>query len=102
MGQGTASPGGVRHGAPARPAGLPKFRWAAVKLGLVGLASVATVGLFSLVLTWWSSPMDSALPVPYGHRLILARFGPVLLPRATSRRSATPPSPSPWGSRPGC
>jgi ABC-type transport system involved in multi-copper enzyme maturation permease subunit len=33
-------------------------RWLAVKLAALGLAAVATAGLFSLLLTWWSSPLD--------------------------------------------
>jgi hypothetical protein len=57
---------------------VTRTRWAAVKLGLIGLASMATAGLFSLMLTWWSSPMDSVLEIPYGHRLSFERFGPVL------------------------
>jgi hypothetical protein len=57
---------------------VTKTRWLAVKLGLTGLASVATAGLLSLMLTWWSSPMDAALEIPYGHRLLLERLGPVL------------------------
>jgi hypothetical protein len=57
---------------------VTKTRWLGVKLGLVGLASVATAGLLSLMLTWWSSPMDSTLEIPYGHRLLLERLGPVL------------------------
>jgi hypothetical protein len=57
---------------------VTKTRWLAVKLGLTGLAGVATAGLLSLMLTWWSSPMDSTLEIPYGHRLLLERLGPVL------------------------
>lgn len=57
---------------------VTKTRWLAVKLGLVGLASVAAAGLLSLMLTWWSSPMDRTLEIPYGHRLLLERLGPVL------------------------
>ncbi len=37
---------------------VTRSRWIAVKLGLVGLASVAVTGLFSLMVTWWSSPFD--------------------------------------------
>lgn len=58
--------------------GVTRFRWLAVKFGLVGLAAVTAAGLFSLMLTWWSSPMDSALEIPYGHRLTFERFGPIL------------------------
>ena len=57
---------------------ITKTRWLAVKLALIGLASMATAGLLSLMLTWWSSPMDSTLEIPYGHRLYLERLGPVL------------------------
>jgi hypothetical protein len=37
---------------------VTRTRWIAVKLGLVGLASIAVAGLFSLMMTWWSSPID--------------------------------------------
>jgi ABC-type transport system involved in multi-copper enzyme maturation permease subunit len=37
---------------------VTRFRWLAVKLGLAGLASMAAVGLLSLMVTWWSSPFD--------------------------------------------
>ena len=57
---------------------VTRTRWLAVKLGLVGLAAMATAGLLSLMLTWWSSPIDSTLEIPYGHRLTLERLGPVL------------------------
>jgi len=38
--------------------GVTRGRWILVKLGLVGLASIAAGGLLSLMLTWWSSPFD--------------------------------------------
>ena len=38
---------------------VTRTRWLAVKLGVVGLASVAVAGLFSLMVTWWSSPLDT-------------------------------------------
>jgi hypothetical protein len=34
------------------------LRWLTVKLAVVGLSAVSTVGLLSLLLTWWSSPLD--------------------------------------------
>ena len=37
---------------------VTRGRWLAVKLGLVGLASMATAGLLSLMVTWWSSLFD--------------------------------------------
>jgi hypothetical protein len=39
---------------------ISRRRWLAVKLGVVGLISVAVAGLLSLMLTWWSSPIDTA------------------------------------------
>jgi hypothetical protein len=33
-------------------------RWLAVKLALPGLAALLTAGALSLLLTWWSSPLD--------------------------------------------
>jgi hypothetical protein len=33
-------------------------RWLAVKLALIGLASMATAGLLSLAFFWWSSPVE--------------------------------------------
>jgi hypothetical protein len=37
---------------------VSRTRWLAVKLPLVGAASVAATGLLSLMVTWWSSPID--------------------------------------------
>jgi hypothetical protein len=37
---------------------VTRTRWLAVKLGLIGLVSVAASGLLSLMVTWWSSPLD--------------------------------------------
>jgi hypothetical protein len=38
---------------------VTRTRWLAVKLAVVGLGSVAVAGLFTLMVTWWSSPFDS-------------------------------------------
>lgn len=35
-------------------------RWLTVKLGVIGLASMAVAGLLSLMVTWWASPIDRA------------------------------------------
>jgi len=35
---------------------VTRARWLAVKLGLIGLASMAAVGLLSLMVGWWASP----------------------------------------------
>jgi hypothetical protein len=39
---------------------VTRTRWLAVKVGGVGLATVAVAGLFSLAVTWWSRPIDAA------------------------------------------
>ncbi len=40
--------------------GVTRTRWLAVKLAVVGLASMAVAGLLSLMVTWWASPIDQA------------------------------------------
>jgi len=40
---------------------VTRTRWLAVKLGLIGLAAMATAGLLSLMIAWWASPIDRAL-----------------------------------------
>ena len=42
--------------------GVTRTRWIAIKLAIVGLASMAVAGLFSLMVTWWSSPLDRVNP----------------------------------------
>ena len=37
---------------------VTRTRWFAVKVALIGLASIAVAGLLSLMVTWWSSPLD--------------------------------------------
>jgi hypothetical protein len=37
---------------------VTRTRWMVTKLALVGLASMATAGLFSLAVTWWAMPYD--------------------------------------------
>jgi hypothetical protein len=37
---------------------ITRTRWLTVKIGLIALASVIGAGLFSLMLTWWSHPLD--------------------------------------------
>ncbi len=39
---------------------VTRTRWMAVKLGLVGLAAVATAGLISLLFSWWAGPINAA------------------------------------------
>lgn len=48
---------------------ITRGRWLMVKLGAVGLITVAVTGLLSLLVTWWASPID---------RVNLDRFTPLL------------------------
>lgn len=43
-----------------------RARWIATKLALGGLMGVVAVGLLSLMVTWWSSPVDRLADMPYG------------------------------------
>ncbi|MEU1726551.1 ABC transporter permease [Nonomuraea sp. NPDC005692] len=45
---------------------ITRTRWLAVKLALTGLASVAAAGLCSLVVTWWSGPLDRSAAPGFG------------------------------------
>lgn len=38
--------------------GVTRQRWLAVKLVVLGLASVTVTGLFALLISWWSGPLD--------------------------------------------
>jgi hypothetical protein len=44
---------------------VTRTRWTAVKLGLLGLASMAVAGVLSLMVTWWSSPLDRVRMTPF-------------------------------------
>ena len=59
---------------------VTRTRWLAVKLGLVGLASMTAAGLLSLIMTWWSSPINRAIDLPGGRTgaATLNRFAPLL------------------------
>jgi hypothetical protein len=59
---------------------VTRTRWAVIKVGLIGLASMATAGLLSLMLTWWASPIDTAAGLTTGHggSLSLNRLTPFL------------------------
>ena len=45
---------------------VSRTRWLAAKLGVVGLGSVLVTALLSLMVTWWSSPIDRAHPSRFG------------------------------------
>lgn len=46
---------------------VTRTRWLAMKVMLLGFASIAVSGLFSLMVTWWFSPID---------KVVLNRFTP--------------------------
>lgn len=45
---------------------VTRRRWLAVKLAVAGLAAVAVAGLLSLMVTWWSSPLDRVNMYAFG------------------------------------
>jgi hypothetical protein len=45
---------------------VTRTRWLAVKLGVVGGASMVVAGVLSLLVTWWASPLDRAHMNLYG------------------------------------
>jgi hypothetical protein len=45
---------------------VTRGRWLAVKLGVVGVCSLAVSGLLSLMVTWWASPLDAVGMDPWG------------------------------------
>jgi hypothetical protein len=55
---------------------VTRTRWLAVKLGLLGLTAMATAGLFSLIITWWASPLDQA--AGFGSPILSDRMVPLL------------------------
>jgi hypothetical protein len=44
---------------------VTRRRWLAIKLGLIGMSSIAVAGLLSLMVTWWSSPLDRVNADPF-------------------------------------
>jgi ABC-type transport system involved in multi-copper enzyme maturation permease subunit len=42
---------------------VTRERWLAIKLSVVGLASMAAAGLLSLIVGWWASPIDQAATI---------------------------------------
>ena len=48
---------------------VTRTRWLAVKVGVVGLVSVVVSGLFSLMVTWWSSPIDTVNADRFGNAM---------------------------------
>lgn len=54
--------------------GVTPARWAAAKLALLGLASMAFAGLASLMVSWWAAPIDRAGGFPVDADARLSRF----------------------------
>jgi hypothetical protein len=46
---------------------ISRARWTLSKLGLLGLTGIAVAGLCSLLVTWWSSPLDAIGAGPFTH-----------------------------------
>jgi len=58
---------------------VTRTRWIAVKLGLIGLAAMATAGLLSLMISLWSGPLYQAAQKAGGSdELSISRFAPPL------------------------
>ncbi|MGC2191206.1 MAG: ABC transporter permease subunit [Candidatus Dormiibacterota bacterium] len=45
---------------------VTRTRWLAIKVGVVGLASMGVAGLLSLMVTWWSAPFGQVTINPFG------------------------------------
>jgi hypothetical protein len=45
---------------------VTRTRWLTIKLGLLAVTTLVVVGLLSLMVTWWASPLDRAAMNPFG------------------------------------
>jgi ABC-2 family transporter protein len=57
---------------------VTRSRWIATKLGIIGVAAMATAGLFSLMTSWWASPLYRASQQSGGNSLSINRLEPPL------------------------
>jgi hypothetical protein len=57
---------------------VTRTRWITVKLGLIGLAAMATAGLLSLMTSWWASPLYRAARQAGANVLSINRLAPPL------------------------
>jgi hypothetical protein len=57
---------------------VTRRRWLAVKLGLIGLAAMATSGLLTLMSTWWARPLYAAAQKANANSLSISRLEPPL------------------------
>jgi hypothetical protein len=54
---------------------VSRTRWLTVKLLLIGTTAMITAGLLTLILTWWSAPIDAVGINPGAYRFSPVRFG---------------------------
>jgi hypothetical protein len=57
---------------------VPRTRWIATKLGLLGLAAMGTAGLLSLMISFWADPLYLAAQKAGQNSLSISRFAPPL------------------------
>ena len=57
---------------------VTRTRWMAFKLGLISLTAMVTVGLLSLMTTWWAGPIDRTGGFPASMSQQVSRFSLVL------------------------
>jgi ABC-2 family transporter protein len=65
---------------------VTRGRWALAKVGLGGLAAVAVAGLLSLMISWWASPIESALVYTRSTSAVSSRMEPMMF----AARGVTP------------
>lgn len=65
---------------------VTRSRWLAAKLGLIGLAAMATAGLLSLMVSWWARPLARALELSGSQ----GKFGTSLNPLVFAARGVAP------------
>jgi ABC-type transport system involved in multi-copper enzyme maturation permease subunit len=57
---------------------VSRTRWLLIKLTVIGLTAIATAGLLSLMVGWWSGPLYDAAIKAGGNSLSIYRFEPAL------------------------
>ena len=57
---------------------VTRDRWLTAKIGILGLTSMATAGLLSLMLGWWAAPIDKAAILAGPGTFAFSRFNPVM------------------------
>ncbi len=57
---------------------VSRSQWVVAKLGLIGLAAMATAGLLSLITGWWASPIFKAAALAGSDSLSIDRLAPPL------------------------